>query len=71
MGKSYKIKNGFLTLAITEFKCPYCNKQYNDIDNKYLNRCNKNKSYCTSIKCKCGNKFSITYNMMGDAVSFK
>lgn len=71
MSKSIRIPNGIITLADTEFKCPYCKKQYDDIDNKYLDRCNKNKSCTTTIKCKCKHKFGFTYNIMGDAVSFK
>ena len=60
----------FINFAKTYFKCPYCDKEYND-DDKYLIRCNKNKNYCTSIKCECENTFNMTYNMLGDAVSFK
>lgn len=53
----------------TDFKCPFCVKKYNDIHDKYLNRCNKNKSFITTIKCECGNKFGMTFNP--HAVSFK
>lgn len=54
-----------------DFNCPYCNKQYSDEDDKYLNICNRNKSGWTSIKCKCGNKFGMTYDITGEAVSFE
>jgi transposase-like protein len=65
-----EIKNGFIDFAKIDFKCPNCNKQYNDQNDKYLNRCQNNKSGYTKIKCKCGKPFFMTYNYMGDAVSF-
>lgn len=66
----YKIKDGFIDLAKVDFKCPHCKKEYNDIDDKYLNRCNKNKSGITRIKCECNNIFYITYDYMSNAVAF-
>lgn len=71
MGITVKIPGGFLTLSKTDFKCPYCQKKYDDKDDVYLDKCNKNKSQLTRIKCKCGNKFGFTYDMTGDAISFK
>ena len=65
-----QIENGFIDFAKTNFKCPNCEKQYNDRDDKYLNGCQNNKSGCTKIKCECGKPFFMTYNYMGDAVSF-
>ena len=65
-----QIKNGFIDLAKTDFKCPTCENEYNDIDDKYLEKCERNKSGCTKIKCECGSPFYMTYNYMGDAVSF-
>ncbi len=65
-----QIENGFIDFAKTDFKCPNCEKQYNDRNDKYLNRCETNKSGCTKIKCECGKPFFMTYNYMGDAVSF-
>lgn len=50
----YRITNGFLDFANTVFTCPHCNKQYDDADDKYINRCNKNKKMYTT-KCSCGN----------------
>ena len=61
---------GFIDVAKNDFKCPNCKKQYNDTNDKYLNRCQKNKSGHTKIKCECGKPFYMTYNYMGDAVSF-
>jgi hypothetical protein len=61
----------FINFAKIDFNCPHCNKEYLDLDDKYLNRCNKNKSCCTTITCECENKFGFTYNYRGDAVSFK
>lgn len=64
------IKSGILCLAKIDFNCPVCGKEYSDSDEKYLNRCNKNKNGCTAIYCKCGYIFFMTYNTMGNAVSF-
>jgi hypothetical protein len=46
--------------------------QYSDSDDKFVNRCNKSKDFCTRTKCtKCKNSFGVTYNIMGNIVSFK
>lgn len=66
-----KINNCFLDFAKTDFKCPYCEAKFSDADDKFLKRCEKNKSYTTKINCKCGNKFFMTYDYKSDAVSFK
>ena len=66
----FETQNVFIDLANTEFKCPHCDKIYNDDDDKYLKKCNKNKSCYTKVKCECGKPFCMTYNYMGDAVSF-
>ena len=65
-----QISSGFLCFANICFKCPNCQKEYSDSDDKYLNRCNKNKSGCTKIKCTCGKTFQMTYDFKGDAHSF-
>lgn len=65
-----KINNGILCMANVDFACPKCKKVYSDSEDKYLNRCNKNKNGCTKIKCDCGQSFYMTYNYKGDAVSF-
>ena len=65
-----QIKNGFIDFAKTDFKCPTCEKQYNDRDDKYLDRCQNNKSGITKVKCECGKPFFMTYNYKVDAVSF-
>ena len=65
-----QIKNGFLDFAKTDFKCPNCKDKYSDVDDKYLKRCEKNKSWVTKINCKCGEPFFMTYDYKGDAVSF-
>ena len=65
-----EINNGILCMANIDFACPKCKKVYSDIEDKYLNRCNKNKNRCTKIKCDCGQSFYMTYNYKGDAVSF-
>lgn len=66
-----EIKDGYIDFANIAFKCPYCNLDYWDIFDRFLNKCNKNKNYITKIKCECGKRFGMTYNYMGDAVSFK
>lgn len=66
-----RIRNGFLTLGKTDFKCPYCNKEYDDIDGIYKNRCNKNITGITRISCSCKNTFYMTYCITGKAISFK
>ena len=67
-----EIKNGFICFSKTKFSCPECGEEYNDTDDKYLNRCNKNKNFCTTVKCEsCGVKFGVTYDYKGDIVSFK
>ena len=65
-----EFKTGFIDFSKTDFKGPSCQKEYSDLDDKYLNRCQKNKSGLTKINCKCGKPFFMTYNYMGDAVSF-
>jgi len=65
-----QISNGFLDFSKIDFGCPKCGKKYVDNDDKYLNRCNKNKNFSTRIKCECGSKFFMTYNYRGDAVTF-
>lgn len=60
-----------ISLSNIYFRCPYCNILHDDENDIYLNRCNKNKNGYTTIKCECENKFGMTYNMMGNAVSFK
>lgn len=53
-----------------DFNCPHCKKKYNDEDDKYLDRCNRNKSFITKIKCDCGNKFGMCYDITGQARGF-
>ena len=52
------------------FNCPYCDKQYDDLNEKYLKKLNNNNSNYTTIKCSCNHKFKMTYNIQGDAVAF-
>ena len=59
-----------ISFAKVDFNCPHCKKEFSDINDKYLERCNKNKNGCTTITCECENKFGMTYNFMGHAVSF-
>jgi len=66
-----KIDNGFICVGRVNFKCPFCGKDYNDSNDKYLNRINKSKNSITKKKCSCGNYFGITYHYNGDIASFK
>jgi hypothetical protein len=65
-----QLKNGWIDFANTEFNCPNCKKTYNDDRGIYLARCKKNKTFDTQINCSCGQQFYMTYNYMGDAMSF-
>ena len=67
----YNFENGIICIVNIEFDCPSCKKKYDDRDDKYLNRCNKNKNGCTRIKCDCGTSFYMTYDYKGDTVSFR
>lgn len=60
-----------ISFSNTQFNCPYCNKEYNDIDDVYLDKCNKNKNGITRIKCQCSKKFGMTYDIKCNAVSFE
>ena len=66
----FRIPDGFIDLAKTEFQCPNCKKKYSDSDDKYLKRLEKNKNGITQIRCECKTTFYMTYDMTGDAVSF-
>lgn len=67
------MENGIIHISFlkTKFKCPHCKKKYDDSENVYLEKCNKNKSGYTKIKCKCEMRFGMTYDYTGNAVSFK
>ena len=64
-------QNLILCFANINFSCPCCKKKYSDEEDKYLDRCNRNKSGFTSITCVCGHKFGMTYNIQGDAIGFE
>ena len=61
----------FLDIANIYFTCPNCGKKYSDTNDIYLNRINKNMSGITRIQCDCTYKFGVTYDYMGNAVSFE
>lgn len=60
-----------ITFAKVDFKCPHCKKEYEDSDDKYLDKCNKNESGFTKIKCECLKTFGMTYDITCQAVGFK
>lgn len=68
--RKIEMRSVHITVAITDFKCPYCQKEYDDKEDKYLNRCNRNKSGITHIICSCGKRFGMTYDVTGQAVGF-
>lgn len=65
-----RIKDMFFDFGKSDFKCPHCLKDYNDGNDVYLKRCNKNKSNNTKINCSCGKVFYMTYDITSEAVSF-
>ena len=65
------IKDGIICLSRIDFECPYCGKGYDDIDDIYLGRCNRNKSGITTKTCNCGKRFGICYDYTGNMVSFE
>lgn len=66
--KGYTIHIHFANL---NFKCPYCKKKYNDKDEKYYKKINKNKSTIAIIRCECKEVFFLTANYKGEYVAFK
>lgn len=60
----------FIDFARTDFKCPHCQKEYDD-DGRYLDKCNKNKSWRTKINCDCNKPFYLTYNFKGDPITYE
>jgi transposase-like protein len=55
----------------TRFKCPHCKKKYNDKDDKYHNRINKNKTMVTKVKCTCGIVFYLAVDYTGKFQTFE
>jgi transposase-like protein len=60
-----------IKLAGIDFKCPHCSKDYDDRNEIYLRRLNKNKNCQTRIKCSCKHTFGLTANYMGNLESYK
>jgi hypothetical protein len=67
------MKNSIIHVSFSDvnFKCPHCDKDHDDRDDKYLDKCNANKSGYTKIKCTCGETFGMTYDMMTNAIGFE
>ncbi len=65
------INNMFICFSNIEFKCPHCKTDYDDRDDFYYNRFNKNKCGYTKVKCSCGERFGVTSDMKGDLVGFE
>jgi len=64
-------KNFFIDYIKTDFTCPCCGKQNDDINLKYLDRCNKNKSWRTRIKCECGRFFYLGIDYRGVPYTYR
>ena len=67
----FHIRNTFICFADIDFECPHCKCEYNDKDEIYLKRCERNKSGYTKKKCSCGKWFGVAIDMTGDIVGFK
>jgi hypothetical protein len=59
--------------AKTEFKCPYCEKEYDDYEHndKYMKRIMCNKSGITKVKCSCNERFYVAFYYAEGLYSFK
>ena len=60
-----------LCIANIEFQCPFCGLDIADEDEKFLKRINNNKKCYTTMRCLCGNRIGITYDIKGDMIGFK
>ena len=69
VNKPVKIK-GFLCFGGIEFSCPHCGKKYTDKNDLYLSRINRNKQSYTTVKCECGKRFKLSYDIMGNLVTW-
>ena len=63
--------NTFINFADTTFSCPHCGKQYDDSNDKYCDRINKNKSFTTKVKCECKKTFNLTFDYTGKFQSYE
>lgn len=69
--KDHKGKTIHIHLANINFKCPHCKKKYNDKDEKYYKRVDKNKSGITRVKCECKKIFYLAVDYKGEYATFK
>jgi hypothetical protein len=63
--------NFFIDFVKTDFKCPSCQKEYDDVDDKYLGRCSKNKTWQTRVNCSCGEFFYLAIDFRGVPFTYK
>lgn len=61
--------HGILCFGGIEFSCPHCGKKYTDKNDLYLTRINRNKQSYTTVKCECGKRFKLSYDIMGSWVT--
>jgi hypothetical protein len=67
---AYRFDRGKVAFSSYDFDCPYCKKVYSDKDSTYLGRVNRNRKKSASIMCECGNRFHMTYDYIGNAMSY-
>lgn len=66
-----KTNLGFIDFSNETFKCPYCNKEHSDINEKFHKAIIKNKKGYTTTKCSCNNKIGVASDYRSDLVGFK
>jgi hypothetical protein len=67
------MKNSLIHISFSkiDFKCPNCDKKYNDGYDDFYKRIQKNKNGYTTHMCTCAKRFGITNNFKGDMIGFK
>lgn len=60
-----------ISWAKIDFQCPYCEKQYEDTNDKYYKRLEQNNLGYTKTKCECGETFGIAIDITSQYVGFK
>jgi len=69
MSKSIQWLNGIITLTKTDCECPECKTIY-DEDFYYNQLCKSKKGFIYKTCKKCKSKIGLSFNMMGDTVSW-
>ena len=71
--KGYQLNNGiFIDFDDIKFKCPYCETEFVDEDDRYYDMIDFNKKFYTEVYChKCKRYFGLAVSYMGDMKGFK